>query len=134
MSIFFIFCLLISLSLSLKTSDICLISKKNGCNEVYNFRCTLDYCARDKSACKDFMELNIYLKQIIKTKTYLRIKSMIQTINECNKNILKLKPTEKPCICNDQVIRCNENYCKSNRNECDKLTKRLTAKCCKPYF
>jgi len=133
----FLISLLINLSLALKTSDICLISEKNACNEVYSFRCTLDYCTKDKLVCKDFTELNIHLNQIVKTKAYTNVRLLIQRINVCTKQTIKVeqqqqsKTLEKPCVCTDHGVKCNEIYCSNNKNECNQLVKRLMTRCCK---
>jgi len=131
--IVFISCLLINLSYTLKTSDVCLINKSNrdACNHIYNYRCTPDYCTKDKITCKDFNDLKIYLKQIENTKANKKIELLIQSISECSQQQQKLKTLEKPCVCTDYGVKCDQNYCATYKHECDQLAKRLNTKCCK---
>lgn len=103
MILLLILLLTINNSLSLKTSDLCLInsnrSNRNSlpCLGKYNYECRPEICSVNKDTCQDLFNLNIYLKSIHSHRKITKIKNLIKNVKECP-NITYIFEPEDVCI------------------------------------
>jgi len=134
---------LLKLGLSLKSTDICDFSQIQNitaydkrsilmCAGEHSFKCTSDYCAVDKKACKEILKMNSFLKSKQTSYSYLKelnhFKAFMANIRKCSFSQQFLRPADF-CI---NGLNCRINSMSRLRNN-EHLSKKTVACVCERH-
>ena len=78
-----LFCAIIKLTLSLKSTEMCQMTEETRCLGEYSHSCETSYCAVDQESCNDFISLKTYFQMLKGSTVKKRLISLMSSIKPC---------------------------------------------------